>query len=201
MGDVILATSVFSYLKSSFPESKIWFVTGKEYGELFVRDPRLERVIGIEKGRENEQVRELEGMTWERVIDLQNNRHSMMIRSKIGSRQSVGVFRKLHFERFLLLALRHNMYEVKNHVIARYAQAAGSSATSFPPATLFIDRQNCESICEFNPPASMVRPMLALFPFSNWKNKEWPLRYYEYVGRYFTVKGWHVIIFFTKAHA
>jgi heptosyltransferase-2 len=195
MGDVILATSVFSYLKSTFPESKIWFATGKEYAELFVRDPRLEKVVSIDNCISAEQVSDLAGVTWDRVIDLQNSRRSAAIRSAIVSRESAGVFQKLHWERFLLLALRQNKYDVKNHVIARYARAAGNTAASFPPATLYINRKECKPAHEFIPGNTVVRPVLALFPFSKWKNKEWPLRHYDYVGRYFTVKGWHVIIF------
>ena len=195
MGDVILATSVFSYLQSTFPGSKIWFITDKKYAGLFIRDPRCARVIGIENGRETELVDEVAGMTWDRIIDLQNNRRSGLIRRKCVSREPVGIFHKMHLERFLLLALRYNRFSPKDDVIARYAHAAGCSATSYPPATLFVDKKTCDSIARFIPSDSVVRPVVALFPFSSWKNKEWPLRHYGFVGRYCTVKGWHVIVF------
>ena len=35
---------------------------------------------------------------------------------------------------------------------------------------------------------------IALFPFSAWKNKEWPAEFFTFVGRYFAVKGWDVLV-------
>jgi heptosyltransferase II len=195
MGDVILATSVFSFLKSTSPESKIWFVTGSAYAELFTRDPRLERVVGVEKGRETDAAGELATVAWDRIIDLQNNRRSRAIRAGLSATEPAGIFKKLRWERFVLLALRRNIYSPENHVIARYAYAAGSKGPAFPPATLFIDRKTGDSVGRYVPDNSVVRPLIALFPFSHWKNKEWPVQYFEFVGRYFIVKGWHVIIF------
>jgi ADP-heptose:LPS heptosyltransferase len=196
MGDVILATSVFSYLQSAFPGSKTWFVTDKKYSEFFTRDPRLSRVIGVEKSREAEQAGELSGVEWDRIIDLQNSPRSKMIRRDLLSREPAGIFDKLHWNRFLLLALRRNNYSPQDHVIARYARAAGNKGPAYPPATLFIDRKTSgNSVDRFIPGNSMVRPMMALFPFSSWKNKEWSIPKFAFVGRYFTVKGWYVVIF------
>jgi ADP-heptose:LPS heptosyltransferase len=195
MGDVILATSVFSYLNSAFPGSETWFVTEKKYAELFTRDPRLARVIGVD--HDAKPIPELSGITWDRIIDLQNDRRSMLLRrGLVSSEPSAGLFDKLHRERFLLLALRQNRYSPENHVIARYARAAGNTGPAYPPATLFIDRKafGDESVSRLIPDNSMVRPMLALFPFSRWKNKEWSIPKFGFVGRYFTVKGWQVII-------
>jgi ADP-heptose:LPS heptosyltransferase len=196
MGDVILATSVFSYLQSAFPGSKTWFATDKRYSELFTRDPRLSRIIGVEKGRETEQAGELSGVEWDRIIDLQNSPRSRMLRRDLRSREPAGIFDKLHWNRFLLLALRRNNYSPEDHVIARYARAAGNKGPAYPPATLFIDRKTSgNSVDRFIPGNSMVRPMMALFPFSSWKNKEWSIPKFAFVGRYFTVKGWYVVIF------
>jgi heptosyltransferase-2 len=199
MGDVILATSVFSYLKSTFPGSELWFVTCKKYSELFTRDPRLSRVIGIDDDHDGAaagETCELSGIEWDRIIDLQNNSGSMKIRRGLVSLQPTGIFDKLHWNRLFLLALRQNRYSPEGHIIARYAHAAGNQGPAYPPAALFIDRKSCGGpIDRFMPGDGMVRPMMALFPFSSWKNKEWPIARFCFVGRYFTVKGWHVIIF------
>ena len=118
-----------------------------------------------------------------------------MIRGKCAFRETVGTFGKMHWERFLLLALRYNRFSPQDHVIARYARAAGCSGAAYPPATMFVDKKTCDSMGRFIPGNTVVRPVMALFPFSSWKNKEWPLHHYGFVGRYCTVKGWHVIIF------
>jgi len=41
----------------------------------------------------------------------------------------------------------------------------------------------------------VVRPLIAILPFSAWKNKEWSRDSFCTVGRYFLAKGWDVAIF------
>jgi heptosyltransferase-2 len=197
MGDVILATSVFPYLKAENPDSNIWFVTQKKYAELFSADTRLARVIAIEQGREHEAAGELYSVVWDRIIDLQNSRKSLFLRKGLLSKQPTAVFRKLHARRMALLLAGINLYKQGDHVIARYAQAAGYSPKngfSFPSARIILDEKKCEAVQQAAPGSAMVRPMIALFPFSAWKNKEWPAANYAFVGRYFSVKGWSVVI-------
>jgi heptosyltransferase-2 len=37
--------------------------------------------------------------------------------------------------------------------------------------------------------------MMALVPFSAWRNKQWPQSRFRTVGKYFQTKGWSVVIF------
>jgi heptosyltransferase-2 len=197
MGDVILATSVFSYLKAEYPGSTLWFVTHQKYAELFSTDTRLARVVAVQKGREREAAGELYSVEWDRIIDLQNSPKSLFLRKGLLSKQSVAVFQKLHARRWALLLTGINLYKEGDHVIARYARAAGCSGQngfSFPSASIILDEKKCETAKQFASSDTVVRPMIALFPFSAWKNKEWPVSNYAFVGRYFSVKGWNVVI-------
>jgi heptosyltransferase II len=198
MGDVVLATSVFSYLKDSVPAARIWFLTDAMYAGLFASDPRLHRVVGLVKGGERDAAVELSREQWDRVIDLQNNGRSARVRGALSVHGPVTVFHKLHRERFFLLFTRLDFYDRSNHVIARYAKAAGAAEKDigkFPSAKILLDKGACACAGRFLPNKSIVRPSIAFFPFSAWKNKEWPRHYYGYVGRFFTVKGWNVFIF------
>ena len=197
MGDVILATSVFSYLKAEYPESTLWFVTQQKYAELFSTDTRLARVVAVEKGGEREAARELCSIEWDRIIDLQNSPKSLFLRKGLVSKQPAAVFQKLHARRWALLLAGINLYKEGDHVIARYARAAGCTGKagfSFPPARVILDKKKCEAAKQIAPSSTMVRPAIALFPFSAWRNKEWPAANYAFVGRYFSVKGWNVVI-------
>jgi heptosyltransferase II len=197
MGDVILATSVFSYLKQEHPKSKIWFVTQQKYAELFSTDTRLARVVAVFKGREHEAAGELRSIEWDRIIDLQNSPKSLFLRKGLLSKQPVAVFKKLHVRRWALLMAGINLYKQGDHVVARYARAAGNSGQnglSFPSAGVILDKEKCEAAKQFVPGSAVVRPTIALFPFSAWRNKEWPVGNYAFVGRYFSVKGWNVVI-------
>ncbi|HUI92255.1 MAG TPA: glycosyltransferase family 9 protein [Chitinivibrionales bacterium] len=197
MGDVILATSVFSYLKRELPVSKIWFVTQEKYAELFSYDTRLARVVPVQKGAEKAAARELAGVEWNRIIDLQNSPKSRMLRKGLLSRQPAAAFQKLHGRRLALLWAGINLYRHGDHVVARYAKAAGFSkrdGAPFPSAGIILDKKKCEAVRKSASGSAMVRPMIALFPFSAWKNKEWPTANYAFVGRYFSIKGWGVMI-------
>ncbi len=197
LGDVVLATSVLEYLKSSFPESSIWFATEQEYAGLFTADPRVTRVVALEKGKERKAVSALSSMPWDKVVDLQNNRRSSHIRSHLRVNEPASVFRKRRLERVVLLLARANLYPHGDSVIARYARAAGYSGSvlqGFPPARLRLDERTCEQTTRFFPASAVVRPAIALFPFSAWKNKEWPRADFAFVGRYFAIKGWDVFI-------
>ena len=198
MGDVILATSVFSYLKSEYPDSRIWFITGKIYSDLFSLDNRIYRVISYEKGKEKNIIEELKNVTFDKIIDLQNSPKSLFIRKHLFSSQSPLVFKKLYFKRLLLLLTRINLYKKENNIVARYIKTVDSKInckTFLPPPKIIID--NTINIININSnilSGSFVRPIIALFPFSAWKNKKWPASYFKVVGKYFALKGWNIII-------
>ena len=78
MGDVVLAASVFEYLKSTLPTANLWFATDRKYAGLFSADPRLARVVAVDKGGEREAAAVLSGAAWSRIIDLQNSRRSFL---------------------------------------------------------------------------------------------------------------------------
>ena len=47
MGDVILATALFSFLRKQYPTASLTFLTGSDYAGLFRDDPRLSEVAAI----------------------------------------------------------------------------------------------------------------------------------------------------------
>jgi heptosyltransferase-2 len=198
MGDVVLATSLFSSLKKIYPVSNIHFLTDARYAELFKDDPRLKTVIGTEKNVEHETLRPLYDTHWDAVIDLQHNKRSFQFKKKLAMTTRIGVFEKRHRQRLLLLLTRHNFYDPDDSVVNRYIKASAmADEASFvaPPLRLFIDDQESQRryAAFFNGP--VVRPLIALFPFSAWKNKEWSRDSFCIVGRYFLAKGWDVAIF------
>jgi ADP-heptose:LPS heptosyltransferase len=196
MGDVVLATSVFDYVNGAFPGSKIWFVTDAKFSGLFEHDPRIVRVVSAEKNREGEAAKVLRNLEWDRIIDLQNSARGRRIYKGLSVKKAPSIFEKLHWERTLLLLLRVDLYPKGDHVAGRYAQAAGAPRTTadVPPARIIIDEKRLDAAKRSMLAISAVRPTIALFPFSAWKNKEWPAARWVFVGRYFAVKGWNVMI-------
>jgi len=193
MGDVIVATSLLTYLKENYPDSSITFITNSQYAELFFDDPRLTAVYGI--GICKKAAEPLFRQKWDLVIDLQNSKKSRQFIKNFEVSNKVGRFRKLHLKRWLLLGLRINTYSPYETVAKRYIESAGAVNPQYvPPIQCYFNLKQHPQLMELLQRDTILRPSIALFPFSAWKNKEWLREYYLEVGRYFIVKGWNVII-------
>jgi len=94
MGDVVIATSLFSFLKKIHPVSQIHFLTDASYAELFKDDPRLTGVMGAKKNNEQEVLRQTSAIPWDAVIDLQHNKRSFRVKKKLVFTATPGIFRK-----------------------------------------------------------------------------------------------------------
>jgi heptosyltransferase-2 len=197
MGDCVLATALFSYLKRRYENAAVTFVTGSAYAPLFSDDPRLAAVTGIASNASTLPA-DVTGQEWDLVADLQNSRRSRALLHGVRSKQPAGRFDKKHCARFLLIAFRIDCYDPSLHVAARYLQAAGGDPHSEevpPPLLFFSDEGRRRAATALNARfGAGKRPMLALFPFSAWKNKEWPAAYFETIGRHFLEKGWNVAL-------
>lgn len=196
MGDVILTTPVFNYLKDIDGNNEITLLTDINYVELFADDPRLKSVLGFKKKAPITSL-SIFDQEWDQIIDLQNSKRSRGIISLIKKSKKIGSFQKLHFQRTLLLLTRANLYPTRSDVITRYLQAADVQKI---PADL-----NKAPKLHFTPSSSaqyekiiqsdaIIRPTIALFPFSAWKNKEWSIRSFVIVGKFFITKGWNVVM-------
>lgn len=197
MGDVILVTPLFSYLRRHFPDAEIFFLTASRYTELFNDEPRLTSVIPFSRSDEKSILSDLASQSWDFVIDLQNNRRSSRIRKKYFSKVKIGIFDKLHVKRFLLLCLRLNLYGTHSSVAERYIQASGVASNQkidIPPVQLFFNnKEKCKKLL-ISKSGNKGEPVIALMPFSAWKNKQWPLSSYSAFGRHFIEKKWNVVI-------
>jgi ADP-heptose:LPS heptosyltransferase len=98
----------------------------------------------------------------------------------------------------MLLVFRMNFYDPALHVAARYIEAAGGDPRheEIPAPALFFSEERCaRARAAFAARRGADnRRTCALFPFSAWKNKEWPAERFECVGRHFLAAGWNVTI-------
>ena len=198
MGDVILATSLFSYLKNACPESEIYFLTDARYSGLFKDDTRLVQIVGQEKNVDDDAFLRLLFTKWDKVIDLQNNARSARVLARLSPGAAVGRFNKKYLQRMLLLFARVNCYGPADTVALRYIMAASedveTTSMTAPSPHMIIAAGTGDALYRSLFSNGVVRPVIALVPFSAWKNKEWPKHYFLVVGRYFVSKGWNVAL-------
>lgn len=193
MGDVILASAVVESLIRDVPGCQITMVTADTWRGLWLDDPRFVRVLTITAA----QNADLGATDWDRIVDLQNSRKSRALVAKLKSRRPVRKFNKLHLSRFLLLALRINTYPPESNVIQRYHHAAGLEIGPAGGETRLICSPRLAARCRqtFLSFVPQGVPLLGLFPFSAWKNKQWPLYRFAAVASAFVERGWAVAIF------
>jgi ADP-heptose:LPS heptosyltransferase len=198
MGDVILVTPLLSYLKERYRNAAVSLVTGADYAPLFARDPRLSQTIALSR-----EAYTLPGsliaQPWDLVIDLQNNHRSRHFVSSLRSAGRTVFFNKLHWSRWALLLLRLDTYGSSSGIAARYIRTVSGESLPEPvpsPRLYFSNEARAVALASFNEQTGgIVRPSIALFPFSAWKNKEWPRDRFIDVGRYYGARGWNVAIF------
>lgn len=195
MGDVVLTTPLLSYLKNRNPETEITLVTGLEYAELFKDDPRVVSVVPYSRNNEENIFSDLASKKWDRIIDLQNNHRSRHLLKKKFSRTACGTFNKYHLKRFFLLFFRVNFYRTYSSVAERYILASDISpkdSGNVPPLKVYCNDDSIQKHELFHDEDSKV---IAFFPFSAWKNKQWPAVSYAAIGKYFIKKDWNVALF------
>jgi len=192
MGDVILVAPVVAVVRKRNPDAEIVLLTQNAYVHLFKDDSRLTRVVGVRRGEFADELASYG--EWDLVIDLQHNNRS---RKQIAllQVQQVTQFNKMHTERTILLLLRRNIYGSNCSVAMRYLQASGER----PPYGVLdfgipFDRAPARRLLPLLRYGDIDRPVIALFPFSAWKNKEWPAEYFISIGHFFLIKGWNVIL-------
>ena len=199
MGDVILTAPLFSFLCGKYPSVSLTFITRADYAHLFDDDPRLIETIGISLSSMELPPR-IREKKWDLIIDLQNSKRSHRLLDQIIHASDRKHFDKLHWQRLALLVLRWDRYPSQTQVALRYIDASGdqqSALSDSPPLRLYFNEHECRRAGQslIGRTGGIERPALALFPFSAWKNKEWPGINYIAVGRYFHKKGWNIAVF------
>lgn len=196
LGDVILTTAVMNYLKMVDPNCEIALLTDKNYAELFLDDTRLKSVIGLKKHESYRDI-SLFNEQWDHIIDLQNGKRSHSILEHFKDVRKVTHLHKLHLPRTLLLLARKNLYPTASDIITRYLSAAEIHAPvpDFNKApSLTFKAANPSYYTQMLQTDIIKRPLVALFPFSAWKNKEWPIKNFAAIGKYFQILGWNILI-------
>lgn len=193
MGDVILTAPLIAALKMEYPQASIALLTKESYAELFNDDTRLSSVYSIRKKELSSDPLLFETM-WDLIIDLQNNKHSARQIESLNYRD-VRKFNKLHWERLVLLLFRINLYPSMNSVPMRYIRTGEIASSEVRlDFRLHFNAVNTRAFEERLQSDEIKRPVIALFPFSAWKNKEWGDKKFAEVGRFFIIKGWNVVV-------
>ena len=102
LGDIVLSLPSLKAVREAFPKAEIFLLTGKRFLSLFRHCPYINRVIGVEENYKGIKkilkiTNNLRKISFDYIIDLQNNQASHLIAFLSFPRKSFGYARKLGF--------------------------------------------------------------------------------------------------------
>ena len=193
MGDVILTSPLFARIMAQMPDCRITFFTSSRYCDLFKNDLDLSKVIAVDSNCDFEIP---ENSHWDQIVDIQDNRRSRRVVEKLNPPGKIRRIDKARLKRWLLIRARIDLFGSDNHVVNRYIEAATGSRidlAQIPPVKIYADTP-IEAVPGISDLFSNNARVVALLPFSAWKNKQWPIEYYAKVGRHLIATGKKVIL-------
>lgn len=121
LGDILLATPLIRTFKKKYPHVKIDFLIKGQYKDVLLNNPFLENIILYceEKKKLNSLIDELKKTNYDLIIDLQNNRRSSFLTSKLNAK--ILKFNKRDFDKFLLVNFKINLMKNADTIPQRYA--------------------------------------------------------------------------------
>jgi len=187
MGDILLATPLIRSIKSQNSETEIDFVVKDEFFEVIKNNPHLTNIFRYSKEStgKKELINSLKSRNYETVIDLQNNRRSSEITSKLHTKTFR--FKKNHFKKFLLVNFKINLLENFPQIPIRYAEAAGIELDD-EGLEIFTD-----DVADTN--LKLNEKYVGLCPGAKHFTKRWPKEYFIELGKNLELNGYKVLLF------
>lgn len=193
MGEVVLTAPLFVALKQCFSESSIYLLTDSRFEELFKDNPYLSGVSGTLKN-DWRALEKLKSIEWDLVVDLQRDKRSLLAVEALPYKKMTRFIDNVYFRELLQLWLRAGSFSDKNSIVYRYLKAAELNGEELPPARLIFNSPVPSEVRLMLESSGIIRPSVAIFPFSSRANKNWPMEYFIEVGSFFVVKGWNILI-------
>ncbi|MFC1551407.1 glycosyltransferase family 9 protein [Candidatus Latescibacterota bacterium] len=105
LGDVVMTSAAVEALKRNFPESHIYYLTKKQYSQIFESDERIYKVIGI-TGNESpfEIAKSLGRKDFDAVIDLHGSIRSILVSSALRSPKKLRIVKHSLARRLMILS-------------------------------------------------------------------------------------------------
>lgn len=116
IGDIVLTSPVVRALKEQLEDVEIHYLTKKSFTSLTEPNPNISKVYAIDKSID-EVIGYLKDERYDWIIDLHNNIRTNGLKSKL--RRPTRTFRKLNWEKWLLVNLKKNRLP-DIHVVDRY---------------------------------------------------------------------------------
>ncbi len=190
LGDVILTTPVIGALKTKFPQSRIFFFTKAQYGDILKNDPRIFSWIEFDPTEIHQGfsgfmrlVSELRSYDFDLLIDLHANLRSFLVRHLTKSKIKLK-YNKHWLSRFLMV---HCKFLKTNaiHTVDSYLKVLKNLQIYMPEKNplIFLSQDDVEFSNHFLLEQKVKKDdiVVGVHPGARWETKRWDEGKFEQV--------------------
>ena len=198
MGDIILATPLFRWIRQSYPNACLNVLVKSEYESLFDNHPDVHEILTWpKKGGLKDLIylqKKIRRRHYDVVIDIQANIRSHWL-AMTSTARSIAYYRPQRLKRFLHIYLRCNFLRKSVPVTIRYLESIkslgilddGSGAALFPTPTA---KRTVRDLIKGATPDRII----VLAPGAAHETKRWPLPYYTELGQVLQAEGFFIAL-------
>ena len=190
IGDVVLATSPLSTIRTAYPDSEITFLTLDKFAPLLEFHPHVDRLLSIPS---NSSIRYL----WEFSRYLDRNAYGLIydmhnsLRSNIvtfHSKSQTYQLRKPRFNRMMLFHFHENYFQSQFSARSMYHEHLGpiwnGDHDTIPPSLLRLSGSELEKGKSSLINRGVIGEYIAVMPEAAWRQKQWRSeRYIEVLNK------------------
>jgi heptosyltransferase-2 len=193
LGDILLTTPLIRSLKKKYKTLQIDFLLRREYHELLLNNPYINKIYLYEREPEKNisLLRELKNNNYNLVIDLQNNLRSYKITSNL--KGPIKKLKKYSLDKFLLVNFKINNLKDEPGIPVRYANTLNEFGLDNEGLDLFTN--NITSSISKNENTNLLTKRVGFAPGARHFTKRWPREFYVDLGRKLVSEGYTILLF------
>ena len=194
LGDILLTTPLIRSLKVNYSPLQIDFLLRTQYKDTLINNPYISnlRLLERNKDKNKELIKILQSENYDLTIDLQNNRRSDYISSKLKCKTVK--FYKHSIDKFLLVNFKINRLKEIPQIPIRYANSLNNFSLDDKGLDLFTKNSASTLLSE-------KQNYIGFAPGSRHFTKMWPKKYYIELGNLLKSDNFSVVIFGGKSDA
>ncbi len=205
LGDVVVQTSVVTWLKATYGQNlRISFVTSSEFKDLLIGHPDIHRVISFDrKGGETisalaKKISDIHDVdAFDLMLDLHATTRSWLLRFKLWWLPRL-VVDKRRFERFVLVGYRYMKFTAWTRWAKPWQQVW---RTPIDWQGILLAPFKNETVMTFTAGGlknAAERPYAVLAPVASFAMKHWPIEYYLAIAQRFLqdedFRNWNLVV-------
>jgi lipopolysaccharide heptosyltransferase II len=179
VGDIVLTEPVVAALRSALPDAVIGFTVKKQFRDLVVAHPAIDRVHELDtssSGATASLARELKDAGYSAVVDLHHNLRTLRL-ARAASAPIVTSYRKRELKDAVGVRLLRRPFRARRLLVRRYLDALaplGIDAPTSRPKLYLRDDDGAAAAALLERLGVGPAPFAAVVPGSVWATKRWP---------------------------